>query len=258
MSTALFDYEWQFLVQMIMRITYSENYTEACETLLRQLRTLIPYSAATIFKTDRKDGQAIVSDPISLDNGSNADADNIKFMNGEYPHWSQFILAPYSMVFRQSDIIAIPKWESTRVYQDIWRPMGLYWGLFMSVVSNDHPLIMLCIHREKKDDDFSARDIYLFNTLKDPLERKFYQLLEGDNRMGMRAIPGKLSRTAASFGLTKRETEIVYLICAGTNSEDICTQLYITSATLSKHLSNIYAKTKVRNRTQLFGLFHEV
>ena len=49
MSSALFDYEWQFLVQMIMRITYCENYTEACETLLRQLRTLIPYNSAIAF-----------------------------------------------------------------------------------------------------------------------------------------------------------------------------------------------------------------
>ena len=131
-------------------------------------------------------------------------------------------------------------------------------GPFMSVVSNDHPLIMVCLNREKKDEDFSARDMYLMNTLKDPLERKFYQLLEEEQRIGPNSPPGKLSRTAASYGLTKRETEIVYLVCGGKSSEDICSQLYITPATLSKHLSNIYAKTKVRNRTQLFGLFHEL
>ena len=100
MSSALFDYEWQFLVQMIMRITYCENYTEACETLLRQLRTLIPYNSATIFRTGRKDGQATVSNPISHD-ALNGKADHITFMNGEYPRWSEFIMSPYSMVFRQ-------------------------------------------------------------------------------------------------------------------------------------------------------------
>ncbi len=45
------------------------------------------------------------------------------------------------------------------------------------------------------------------------------------------------------------------LVCGSKSSDDMCRQLYITHATLSKHLSNIYAKTKVRNRTQLFGLF---
>ena len=257
MSSALFDYEWQFLIQMITRITYCETYNEASETLLRQLRTLIPYSSAVIFRTSRNDGQANVSNPISVD-PPNTKVDHITFMNGEYPRWSNYIMSPYSMVFRQSDIIAPAKWETTRVYHDIWKPKNIFWGLFMSVVSNDHPLIMVCLNREKKDEDFSARDMYLMNTLKDPLERKFYQLLEEEQRIGPNSPPGKLSRTAASYGLTKRETEIVYLVCGGKSSEDICSQLYITPATLSKHLSNIYAKTKVRNRTQLFGLFHEL
>ena len=54
------------------------------------------------------------------------------FMNGEYPRWSEFIMSPYSTVFRQSDLIAPSKWENTRVYQDIWKPKGIFWGLFMS------------------------------------------------------------------------------------------------------------------------------
>lgn len=257
MSSALFDYEWQFLVQMITRITYCDTYNEVCDTLLRQIRTLIPYNSATIFRTGRKDGQAVVSDPISVELNNNR-ADHIAFMNGEYPRWSEFIMSPYSIVFRQSDLIAPSKWESTHVYQDIWRPKGIFWGLFMSVVANDRPLIMLCIHRGKKDEDFSARDIYLMNILKDPLEKKFSRILDEERKDGPNSPPSRLSRAAAGYGLTKRETEIVYLVCAGKGSEEICGQLFITPATLSKHLSNIYAKTKVRNRTQLFGLFHDV
>ena len=257
MSSALFDYEWQFLVQMLTRIFCCETYTEACDTLLRQLRTLIPFNAATIFRTGRKDGQAVVSDPVSMDL-PNTKSDDLAFMTGEYPRWSEFIMSPYSMVFRQSDLIPPGKWETTRVYQEIWRPKGIFWGLFMSVVANDRPLIMLCIHREKKDEDFSARDIYLMNVLKDPLEKKFGQLLDESRRLVSSTPPGKLSRAAASYGLTKRETEIVYMVCAGKSSEEICEKLYITAATLSKHLSNIYGKTKVRNRTQLFGMFHDI
>lgn len=257
MSSALFDYEWQFLVQMLTRIFTCETYNEACDTLLRQLRTLIPYSAATIFRTGRRDGQTVVSDPISVETNSKK-IDNLAFMTGEYPRWSEFIMAPYSMVFRQSDLIAPGKWEETRVYQEIWRPKGIFWGLFTSVVANDRPLIMLCVHRDKNEEDFSARDIYLMNVLKDPLEKKFSQLLDDSRKPVVDALPGKLSRAAASYSLTKRETEIVYLVCGGKGSEEICEKLYITPATLSKHLSNIYGKTKVRNRTQLFGLFHDI
>jgi DNA-binding CsgD family transcriptional regulator len=92
------------------------------------------------------------------------------------------------------------------------------------------------------------------NTLKDPLERKFFSLLE-DRRYAGNPGADRILKASASLGLTKRETEIVSLVCAGKGSDEMCQVLYITHATLSKHLSNIYAKTKVKNRTQLFALF---
>ena len=256
MSTALFDYEWQFLIQLISRVNYCENYNETCETLLQQLKTLIPYSTAVAFRTGRENGQAVIGSPISYD-VDNKKADHSRFINGDYPRWSEFIMAPYSMVFRQSDLIAPAKWEKTRVYRDIWQPQDIYWGLFVSIISKDNPMAIIGLFRDKKDEDFNARDIYLLNTLKDPLERKFFSLLEGQTNPGNNMFSGKISKTAAKYGLTKREIEIVNLVCASKTGEDICGQLFITPATLSKHLSNIYSKTGVRNRTQLFALFNE-
>ena len=113
---------------------------------------------------------------------------------------------------------------------------------------------MFGIQREKETNDFSNRDIYIMNTLKDPLERKFFNLLE-DRRLTGNAGTDRILKVSVSYGLTKRETEIVSLVCAGKGSDEMCQVLYITHATLSKHLSNIYAKTKVKNRTQLFALF---
>ena len=163
-------------------------------------------------------------------------------------------MSPYSSVFRQSDIIPPGKWEKTRVYRDLWQPRGLFWGLFITLVHKDVPLAVLGIQREKDDGDFSARDIYITNMLKDPLERKFFSLIEKRTQGGSAGVD-KIIKAAAGFGLTKRETEIVTLVCTGKSSDEMCGLLYITHATLSKHLSNIYAKTKVKNRTQLFALF---
>lgn len=256
MSNALFDYEWQFLIQLISRVTYCSNYNETCETLLQQLKTLIPFNTAVVFRTGRENGQAVIGNPISYD-VDNKSADHSRFINGDYPRWSEFIMASYSMVFRQSDLIAPAKWDRTRVYRDIWLPQNIYWGLFASIVAKDTPMVIIGLFRDKKDEDFSARDIYLLNTLKDPLERKFYTMLEGKAAAGAGVSFNKIGKAAAKYGLTKRETEIVTLVCASKSGEEICGQLFITPATLSKHLSNIYAKTSVRNRTQLFALFNE-
>ena len=253
MSSTLFDYEWQFLLQMSTRIHYCEGYPEVCNTFLQQIRTLIPFHAGVIFQASRENGRVVLTNPISTDH-PNDSMDHSFFLEGQYPHWDEFIMSPYSSVFRQSDIIPPGKWEKTRVYRDLWLPRGLFWGLFITLVHKDVPLAVLGIQREKEDNDFSARDIYITNMLKDPLERKFFSLIEKRAQSGSAGVD-KIIKAAAGFGLTKRETEIVTLVCTGKSSDEMCGLLYITHATLSKHLSNIYAKTKVKNRTQLFALF---
>jgi len=253
MSSTLFDYEWQFLFQMSTRINYCNSYNDLCSTFLQQIRTLIPFHTGVIFQAGRSNGHAILTNPISTES-INDSSDHAFFIEGRYPHWDEFIMSPYSSVFRQSDIIPPGKWEKTRVYREVWQPKNIFWGLFTSLVHKDIPLAVLGILRDKDGNDFSARDIYIMNTLKDPLERKFFSLLEDRSRTGPSGTDIVL-KTAADFGLTKRETEVVALVCLGKGSDEMCQQLYITHATLSKHLSNIYAKTKAKNRTQLFALF---
>jgi len=253
MSATLFDYEWQFLIQMISRVNYSETYNDTCNTLLQQMKTLIPFHTAIVFQASRKNGDVVLKNPVTTEQIDEQDHDF--FTRGNYPHWNEFIMAPYSIVFRQSDIIPAPKWEKTRVYRDVWQPKNIYWGLFVSLVHKDCPLTVVGFMRERSDEDFSARDIYILNTLKDPFERKFYALLQSNSINNKTALQDGILKSAAHYNLTKRETEIVLLTCTGKSSEDMCNQLFITQATLSKHLTNIYAKTKVHNRTQLFGLF---
>ena len=258
MSSTLFDYEWQFLLQMVSRINYCETYTQTCDTILQQMRTLVPFETGIIFQAGRENGHVTLGNPVSTEPVDDS-SDHAFFTEGNYPHWNEFIMAPYSIVFRQSDIIAPAKMEQTRVYREIWQKRNIYWGLFISVVYKDCPLAVMGLMRGKDGEDFSARDIYIMNTLKDPLERKFYSLLEGKQQKSGGAVQvERIAKTAARYALTKRETEIVALICQSQSSEDICQKLFITHATLSKHLSNIYAKTKVRNRTQLFGLFNNI
>lgn len=242
---------------MVTRINYCESYSDTCDVILQQMKTLVPYRDGIIFQAARENGHSILNNPISTEPVDDK-SDHAFFMEGNYPHWNEFVMAPYSIVFRQSDIIAPAKWEKTRVYRDVWQPKGIFWGLFISIIHKDVPLAIMGLLRDKADEDFSARDIYIINTLKDPFERKFFSLLEGRNKSGSGITrPERVARTGARYGLTKRETEIVALVCGGKSSEEMCQQLYITHATLSKHLSNIYTKTKARNRTQLFSMFSD-
>ena len=253
MGTMLLDFEWQFLIQMATRITYCGTYIDTSNTFLQQIRALIPYQNGVVFRALGENGRIILNSPVSTES-LNDKTDHDFFIKGKYPHWDEFLMLSYSSVFRQSDIIQPGKWEKTRIYRDVWQPKGMYWGLFVSLVHKDIPLAILGIQRNNAANDFSARDIYIMNALKDPLERKFFSLQENNRLIGS-AGADRILKTSAGFGLTKRETEIVSLVCAGKSGEEMCKTLYITHATLSKHLSNIYAKTKAKNRTQLYAIF---
>ncbi|MDR0813544.1 MAG: LuxR C-terminal-related transcriptional regulator [Oscillospiraceae bacterium] len=254
MAAILFEHEWQFLLQMSTRVTYAETYRHTCTTFLEQIKTLIPYSSGIVFRASRQNGAAHLMSPISTEN-INDDTDHNTFMEGDFPHWNEYIMSPYSMVFRQSDIVDEEKWENTRLFREIWEPKGNYFGLFLSVVRKDKPLAVIGLFRDRMKKDFSERDKYILDQLKDPLERKFFSVLETrTKKQGNAVYNERVIRASGEYNLTKRESEIVALVVEGVTSEEMCNYLYITHATLSKHLSNIYAKTKVRNRTQLFGL----
>ncbi|MGD9092286.1 MAG: response regulator transcription factor, partial [Anaerolineales bacterium] len=56
--------------------------------------------------------------------------------------------------------------------------------------------------------------------------------------------------TALVKPLSPREQEVLKLITEGYSNKDIAAQLVITVGTVKRHLSNIYNKLEVSNRTQ--------
>lgn len=57
------------------------------------------------------------------------------------------------------------------------------------------------------------------------------------------------------YNISKREQEIVHLICKGKTNKQIEDELYIALQTVKDHVSRIYHKTGVKNRVQLTNLF---
>jgi DNA-binding NarL/FixJ family response regulator len=70
-------------------------------------------------------------------------------------------------------------------------------------------------------------------------------------------------RSSSAAGLTRREREILQLASEGYSNSELARMLWVTEQTVKFHLSNIYRKLKVSNRTeaarwaQLHGLLSE-
>ncbi len=59
-----------------------------------------------------------------------------------------------------------------------------------------------------------------------------------------------LKPMASDCGLTTRETEILTLVASGASNARIARQLWVTEQTVKFHLSNVYRKLGVANRTE--------
>ena len=62
--------------------------------------------------------------------------------------------------------------------------------------------------------------------------------------------PAAADSAAADLGLTRREGEIVELVQTGMSNAEMASTLFVTEQTIKFHLSNIYRKLGVSNRTQ--------
>jgi DNA-binding NarL/FixJ family response regulator len=67
---------------------------------------------------------------------------------------------------------------------------------------------------------------------------------------GARVTPPRLVRAPEPAGLTRRELEILQLVSEGRSNAQVATALWVTEQTVKFHLSNIYRKLDVANRTE--------
>jgi DNA-binding CsgD family transcriptional regulator len=63
---------------------------------------------------------------------------------------------------------------------------------------------------------------------------------------------------AGDFGISKRELEVIQLICGGLTNQEIADRLFISLKTVKDHNYRIFQKTGVRNRVELVQLAREM
>lgn len=59
------------------------------------------------------------------------------------------------------------------------------------------------------------------------------------------------------FLLSKREKEVLYLVLEGLNNQDIAKQLFISGHTVKNHITSVYKKLNIQDRSQAFALVYQ-
>ena len=74
--------------------------------------------------------------------------------------------------------------------------------------------------------------------------------------MAPRSAEASMPRIENHFGLTPRELEILQLMAEGRSNAQLARMLWVTEQTVKFHLSNVYRKLDVSNRTEASRLAH--
>jgi DNA-binding NarL/FixJ family response regulator len=70
--------------------------------------------------------------------------------------------------------------------------------------------------------------------------------------------PSTVGEKGAKWNLTRREVEVLELLCTGASDKDIARNLGVSRSTASKHVENILKKMKVTNRTAAASLSWQI
>lgn len=144
----------------------------------------------------------------------------------------------YASVVRWSDFYTPTELRNTSLYADFHGSNGSIHGLHAAFPTTPGHFRKITFWRDTGS-DFTDRDRLIVQLLRPHLYEIYL-----DTQQRRHAIPR----------LRPREREVLELADQGLRNADIARRLYISVATIRKHLENIYDRTGARNRTAAAAL----
>jgi DNA-binding CsgD family transcriptional regulator len=139
---------------------------------------------------------------------------------------------------RLSDVVSRRSFVRTRAYAEWFRPLGIEAELDAFIGRSRVRPRNFALGR--MHGDFSDRDRAVLELVSPHLAR--IHEMTALRRAAGASEPDELDR------LTAREAEILELVAAGLTNAVIAERLWVSPATVKKHLENVYAKLGVANR----------
>lgn len=106
--------------------------------------------------------------------------------------------------------------------------------------------------------DVGAKGFLIKNISREGLDKAIQLVAEGRNYFSdelwtffTKKMTPEKKKKDKSVKFTKRELEVLELICEGLTNEDIAKKLFISERTVIGHKSNLIAKTECKNTVQL-------
>ena len=138
---------------------------------------------------------------------------------------------------------------ATDFYQNVAKHLGIEDQLLAHLFIHDGVGVLVTFHGKR---EFSPCDVLKATVLRTHLMARFHFL---HNAQAKEEQERQKMKTILMENLTRREIEIVPLICLGLSNSEIASEIGISSRTVDTHISNILKKLNARGRTQIISRF---
>ncbi|SEJ47085.1 regulatory protein, luxR family [Propionispira arboris] len=243
---------WMVLTDIIYKIHSIHNIDKMRSILLKQLQWVIPFDRATSYLASGEQDLSLCS-PITL----NFPDEYVKqYLEHYYQYdYSRGIkISANNIVYLDSDICDEKVWLKSTYYEQICQPNSIRHIIHINLAFDNTFLGVLSLYRSETSINFSYRDSFILNQLKDHLALRLHTAY-----LAKEQTSTKLSTFDCSikFQLTAREERVLSLMAKGFSTEEMCSALIITPNTLKKHIMSIYKKLGIKNRIQLLKMIQE-
>jgi DNA-binding CsgD family transcriptional regulator len=148
---------------------------------------------------------------------------------------------------RVTDVVSWRAYRETATYREYFRPGGIDHMLDLALETGDGRQRSILFCRERGAPDFSGRDRVVLELLRPHLRAREARA-DLRRRVLAATTDEPVELAGAGPALTPREREVVFLAGAGRTNADIAAELWISRATVKKHLENVYLKLGVNSR----------
>jgi DNA-binding CsgD family transcriptional regulator len=225
--------------------------------LLERLRHLIPSAVLSYQEADLRARRyvTVVSDDVAA--AGEDDVDD----NALYWRFGPCSIADYRArtgdlsTVRMSDLIGRVRWHEQPLYREYFGPGQIEYVADLGLGAGRDWYRSVVLLRERDESDFSERDRAVLEALRPHL---LAREARASLRRAMASAPDFISRRPGDTDrqFTAREREIVAMVAEGKTNAEIAAELWVTPATVKKHLENVYLKLGVGSRAAAAARVH--
>jgi DNA-binding CsgD family transcriptional regulator len=249
------EIRWEIILDFIYKTGKIMDLHKYSYSFLQNLNKMIPFYAANFFLFD--ENKELLDDPICY----NINDSVLKAYNDYY--WQLDDIR--NLAFDQKEPIISTQlmdyktWVNTEYFNDFLAKNRLYYSCGIDIHAEQRLLGTISLFRTNKDNNFTTNDLIYLKILAKHSSNHLKKLFEIEKLKNIHYERKEtlLINKANNFNLSNRERDVLKLILTGKTNEEIASELFISVNTVKKHLSHIFNKTEVHNRTELAAIVYK-